>query len=150
MSYERLTKKVRQAEQALEARERSASASWRVAKTTWKEAWTPGRIAAVGAIAGFMFGRSRRKSTRSGHQGIGLIRLATSVVGLMSTLQVKSAAGEAEEAAESAEHAAEKIDAGQASPARVPDRRIADPAFDTAPRAAEAATEVSESWTRHG
>lgn len=138
MSYEQLTEKVRQAEQALEARERTVAASWRVTKDTWKEAWTPGRIAAVGVIAGFMYGRRR---ARPGGGGEGLIRTVSSLIALASSMQAKSAAHEAEDVAQTAEHtvATSNAAAGRPGPQAEPAQHWSNP-----PTAAAAATELSE------
>lgn len=157
VSYDTLIEKVRQAEQALEARERTMSADWRQTRATWRAAWTPGRIVAAGAIAGFMFGRLRSKRAAPDSSGAGLIRLATSLIGLITALQAKSAAEAAEGAAESAEATAtghpdgpeQDSDAGSTAAATTPasrsqDRRRPDPGWHVPPRAAEAATEVSE------
>ena len=59
MSFEQLIAKVEQAERALEAQERRVSADVRQLKSSWREAWTPGRIVIAGAVAGFLVGRAR-------------------------------------------------------------------------------------------
>jgi hypothetical protein len=156
MSYETLLEKVRQAEQALEARERAVSADARQTKASWRALWTPGRIAIGGAIAGFAFGWSRSRGGSAGSTGIGLLRLASSVATLVGSLQAKAAAGEAEDAAvrtrvaahDASEAAADVTgndtpDPGAAAPPRT-DRRRPDPSWMSPPRAAEAATELSE------
>lgn len=152
MSYDTLLKKVRQAEQALEARERAVSADARQTKASWRALWTPGRIAAAGAIAGFAFGWSRSRKGSAAGTGIGVLRLASSMLTLVGSLQAKSAADEAEDAAvktrvaaQDAREAAES--AGDGTPPVPPtrsDRRRPDPSWQSPPRAAEAATEISE------
>lgn len=151
MSYDTLLKKVRQAEQALEARERAVSADARQTKATWRAMWTPGRIAAAGAIAGFAFGWSRSRRGSAAGTGIGLLKLASSVATLVGSLQAKSAADEAEDAAVKTRVAAH--DAREAAEAAEPngvptpprsDRRRPDPSWQSPPGAAEAATDVSE------
>lgn len=150
MSYDTLLKKVRQAEQALEARERAVSADARQTKATWRAMWTPGRIAAAGAIAGFAYGWSRSRRGAAG-TGIGLLRMASSLATLVGSLQAKSAADEAEDAAVKTRVAAH--DAREAAEATEPngvptpprsDRRRPDPSWQSPPGAAEAATDVSE------
>lgn len=147
MSYDKLTEKVRQAEQALEARERTMAANWRVTKDTWKEAWTPGRIASIGVISGFMYGWRRKRA--GGDRGDGMIRMASSMIALFSSLQAKSAAHDAEGVAQSAEQkagggGATPADAGNAATG-LPDTRIArEPHWHSPPTAAAAATEISE------
>lgn len=153
MSYEELLNKVRQAEHALEAREREVSADARQARATWRSLWTPGRIAIAGAVAGFAFGWSRSRRATAGGAGIGVLRLASSIVTLVGSLQAKSAADEAEDAATAtrvAAHdtreAAEAVDEHAAPGPEAPrtDRRRADPSWQSPPRPAEAATEISE------
>ena len=48
MGFDALIEKVRQAEIALEARERQAAADWRQTRTSWRAAWTPGRVVLAG------------------------------------------------------------------------------------------------------
>lgn len=155
MSYDQLINKVRQAEQALEARERLISADARQVKITWRSMWTPGRIAMAGAAAGFLFGWSRRRGGSAGRTGVGLLRLASSVATLMGSLQAKTAADEAEDAAtatrvaahdarEAAEAIAPEATADPGTARSASDRRRPDPSWQSPPRPAEAATEVSE------
>lgn len=159
VSYDKLVEKVRQAELALEARERAVSADVRQTRATWRRFWTPGRIVAVGAVAGFLYGQVRGKAA-AGTAGTGLLRLTSSLVTLVSSLQAKSAADEAESAAHSAQSRAgaaatappapapadADADAATAAAGAVPraDRRRPDPSWDAPPGAAEAATEISE------
>ncbi|CAN5621430.1 hypothetical protein BH23PSE2_BH23PSE2_12530 [soil metagenome] len=157
MSYDTLLEKVRQAERALEARERSVSADWRQTRRSWRAIWTPGRIAAAGAIAGFAFGWSRAGRASVAGTGFGLLKLGTSLVTLASSLQAKSAADEAGDAAATtrvaAHDARQAAEAGDCDPPALasdtprPDRgerRRPDPSWASPPGAAEAATEVSE------
>jgi hypothetical protein len=149
MSYDTLLQKVRQAEQALEARERAVSADLRQVRNSWRKLWTPGRIAAVGAAAGFAVGWSRGGRAAAGSAGIGILRLASSMLTLVGSLQAKAAADEAEDAAQTAETTLRQATPESARPstgaaAASADRRKPDPAWSSPPRAAEAATEVSE------
>jgi hypothetical protein len=149
MSYDTLLQKVRQAEQALEARERAVSADLRQVRDSWRKLWTPGRIAAIGVAAGFAVGWSRGGRAAAGSAGVGILRLASSMLTLVGSLQAKAAADEAEDAAQTAESTLRQATPGGAraaadAPAPGTDRRKPDPAWSTPPRAAEAATEVSE------
>jgi hypothetical protein len=157
MSYDALLEKVRQAEQALEARERSVSADWRQTRRSWRALWTPGRIAAAGVIAGFAFGWSRAGRASVAGTGFGLLKLGTSLVTLVGSLQAKAAADEAGDAAtktrvaaHDARKATEAGDRGPPEPATDTahserrDRRRPDPSWSSRPTAAEAATDVSE------
>lgn len=97
MSFHALIAKVEQAEQALEARERRASAQWQQVKSTWRDSWTPSRIVIAGLASGFLVGRT--KPLRLAGSG-GLLNLVTALSGLL-------ASGSAQVAAESAEQAAD-------------------------------------------
>lgn len=150
MSYDTLLQKVRQAEQALEARERAVSADLRQVRASWRSLWTPGRIAAIGVAAGFAVGWSRGGRAAAGSAGVGVLRLASSLLTLVGSLQAKAAADEAEDAAQTAEStlreatpAARQTSSAHAAGAAA-DRRRPDQAWSSQPRAAEAATEVSE------
>ena len=110
MSFHALIAKVEQAEQALEARERTASAQWRQVKTTWRESWTPGRIVIAGLASGFLVGRAQPlKMAGSG----GLLNLVTALSGLLASGSAQVAAENAEQAADAAE-----TSAGVAEPGR--------------------------------
>mgnify|MGYP003491009591 FL=1 len=99
MSFHALIAKVEQAEQALEARERTASAQWRQVKTTWRESWTPGRIVIAGLASGFLVGRAQPlKMAGSG----GLLNLVTALSGLLASGSAQVAAENAEQAADAA------------------------------------------------
>ena len=99
MSFHALIAKVEQAEQALEARERTASAQWQQVKTTWRESWTPGRIVIAGLASGFLVGRAQPlKLAGSG----GLLNLVTALSGMLASGSAQVAAENAEQAADAA------------------------------------------------
>ena len=100
MSFDKLLKKVEQAEDALEAEERRTAADWRQLKRSWRASWTPGRIVFGGLLAGFMVGRMDAGKAVAG--GTGVLRMLASMGALLASTQAQAAAGEAEEAAESA------------------------------------------------
>ena len=78
MNFESLQRKVRQAEVALEAKERQAAADWRQVKSTWLAVWTPGRI----VIAGLVVGLRRSASSNRGKsvaKGNTLLQMLTAV-----------------------------------------------------------------------
>jgi len=103
MSFDALITKVEQAEQALEARERTASTQWQQVKTTWRQSWTPGRIVVAGLASGFLVGRAQPlKLAGSG----GLLNLITALSGLLASGSAQVAAENAEQAADAAEVAA--------------------------------------------
>ena len=99
MSFDALIAKVEQAEQALEARERTASKQWQQVKTTWRESWTPGRIVIAGLASGFLVGRAQPlKLAGSG----GLLNLVTALSGMLASGSAQVAAENAEQAADAA------------------------------------------------
>lgn len=101
MNFEQLLKKVEQAEDALESRERQAVADWRHLQATWRAAWTPGRVLIAGLASGFAFGRASRGGKGGGS---GFLRILSTVSGLVASANAQIAAHEAE-------HVAERVDA---------------------------------------
>ncbi len=96
MSFEALLEKVRQAEQALEGSERDAVGQWRRVQSTWRAAWTPGRIVIAGLASGFLVGRAR--PLRLAGSG-GVLQLVTALSGLIASGSAQAAADAAETAA---------------------------------------------------
>ena len=107
MSFDALITKVQQAEQALEGRERAASAQWRQVKTTWRESWTPARIMIAGLTSGFLVGRARPLRIASGG---GVLQLLTALSGLLASGSAQAAAAQAGDAADAVEAAASPTD----------------------------------------
>ena len=107
MSFDKLIDKVSQAEAALEAQERRMAADWRQLKSSWRAAWTPGRIVIAGLVTGFVTGRAEplRNAARSGS----VVRIVSLLSGLFATATAQVAAGDAEEAAADAEIAADAV-----------------------------------------
>ncbi len=103
MGFDALIAKVQQAEAALESRERRTSEQWRHLKTTWREAWTPGRIVIAGLASGFMVGRAR--PLRLAGSG-GALNLLSALAGLFASGSAQVAAEEAGDAADAAQTAA--------------------------------------------
>lgn len=99
MSFESLIEKVRQAEVALEAKERQTSANWRQAKATWRAAWTPGRIVVAGLVSGFVVGRAEPFKKAAGG---GVLQLVSALSNVFAGAGAKEAADEAEKAAQAA------------------------------------------------
>lgn len=119
MGFSKLIDKVTQAEHALEAHERYVGAEWRQLKSSWRDAWTPGRIVVAGLLSGFMVGRARplARTTRTGG---GFLQLLGALSGLMASGSAQAAAGEAGEAADQAEATAEAVGALPTSANRQP------------------------------
>jgi hypothetical protein len=108
MGFEQLIAKVKQAEDALEAHERSMAAGLRQLRRSWQQAWTPGRIVIAGLLSGFAIGRAEplRIVGKSGN----LMQLVSMLSGLLAGGSAQKAASEAGHAAGSAQRAAEAAD----------------------------------------
>lgn len=107
MNFEQLIAKVHQAEDALEARERQVVADWRRLGTTWRAAWTPGRIVLAGLASGFAVGALNPGKILS--KGGGLMQLVSMLSGLFASEKAHTAASKAEEAADTAEDVADVV-----------------------------------------
>lgn len=104
MRFESLLDKVRQAETALEAKERQAGADWRQCKATLRSLWTPGRIVSVGLVSGFLVGKV--EPAKRMVRGSGALQLLSAMAGLFAGGSAQAAAGHAEHAAETAQQTA--------------------------------------------
>ncbi len=120
MGFSKLIDKVTQAEQALEARERSVSADWQQLKVAWRQAWTPGRIVVAGLAGGFLAGRLPLASMASATGG-GVLQLVTALSGLVATGGVQLDDGDADDAADAPEATA----ATPTSPQDTPQSHVA-------------------------
>jgi len=118
MRFEALITKVQQAEQALEASERSTAAQWQNLKQQWVSSWTPARIMVAGLVSGFMVGRARPLRAASGG---GVLQMITALSGLFAGSSAQAAANEAEQAAETVERTAAAVaPEAMASAAQIP------------------------------
>ena len=103
MSFEALIDKVKQAEQALEAHERQASADFRQLRASWSQLWSPGRLLLAGLGSGFAIGLLEPgKRLANGH---GTLQMLGAVAGLFAGGSAQVAAGKAEDAADQAAQA---------------------------------------------
>lgn len=102
MSFEQLIAKVEQAERALEAQERRTVAGFRQLQSSWREAWTPGRIIIVGAVSGFLVGRARPLRMADGGN---VLQMVGALAGLFAGGSAQAAADDAAQAAAHAEDA---------------------------------------------
>lgn len=107
MSFGALIEKVKQAETALEAKERQTVAAWRQVKASWLAGWTPGRIVIAGFLSGFVVGRA--EPVRRVARGGGALQLLSALAGLFAGGSAQAAAGEAEHAAKSAQQTAAAV-----------------------------------------
>ena len=109
-----LVEKVRQAETALEAKERQASADWRQLKASWISSWTPGRIVIAGLVSGFAIGKL--EPVKKVASGSGALQLMSALAGLFAGGSAQAAASQAEDAAQSAEQTADAVAPGATPP----------------------------------
>ena len=141
VTFEQLIAKVKQAEDVLEARERGVVDRYQHLRQVWREGWTPARIVIAGVVSGFLVGRAEPLRSLTGARWM---QMFTAVSSFLATAQAAAAAETAEQAADTAQEAQEQADV------QTDEEPLVDEAFDedeivvTAPRPAEAATELSE------
>jgi hypothetical protein len=99
-----------------------ARASWKTLKSTAKESATPWRIVTVGAVAGFLMGRSGGGAAARG-SSVGAKLFGTVAEMLITTLGAAGTAGAA--AASAADAAAEATTDAVAEGAATPEGRVA-------------------------
>ncbi|MEP6908684.1 MAG: protein sip-5 [Pseudoxanthomonas sp.] len=154
MNYKQLQRRVDIAERRVESRGQQTVEHWSDFKRNWREGWTPARIIAAGLVSGFVSGRAEPLRALSGPR---LLQMIGAVSGLFATVQANAAAETAQDAADTAEEVVgdEAIEAQQSNVDPTPRqydyvrpsaRQTATPdeVFQTEPRPAEAATEISE------
>lgn len=115
VGFEALIEKVRQAETALEAKERETVGRYAHTRATFRAFWTPGRIVVAGLLSGFVVGRSEPFKRAAGG---GTLQLISALGSLFAGSGAKAAAEEATDAAHAAE-AASGTAPGTAAQARV-------------------------------
>lgn len=154
MNYKQLQRRVDIAERRVESRGERTREQWAALKLGWREGWTPARIIAAGLVSGFVSGRAEPLRALSGPR---LLQMIGALSGLFASVQATVAAETAQGAAdtaegvvadEAAENAAPAVDPAQSQFDYVrPSARqtgTPDEVFQTEPRPAEAATEISE------
>jgi hypothetical protein len=107
VGFEQLIEKVRQAEVALEAKERQTGADWRQVKASWRAMWTPGRIVIAGLVSGFIVGRAEPFKKAAGG---GTLQLISALSSLFAGGSAQAAASEASDAKQAAETVERKTD----------------------------------------
>jgi len=107
VGFEQLIEKVRQAEVALEAKERQTGADWRQVKSSWRAMWTPGRIVIAGLVSGFIVGRAEPFKKAAGG---GTLQLISALSSLFAGGSAQAAASEASDAKQAAETVERKTD----------------------------------------
>ncbi|KAB7769139.1 hypothetical protein CKY51_07800 [Xanthomonas maliensis] len=148
MSFGALRQRVERAEFLVQGRAEETRLHWAQTRTAWRLGWSPLRIVVVGLGLGFMTGRNEPQAA--------LGSIATKLGGLpkmlqmVSTLSALFTAHRAQEASEQAERAADNAEDIAADQTAAPVAAAVRAAPRTAaeermtPRAAEAATELSE------
>ncbi|CAN4277949.1 hypothetical protein LJR125_000810 [Pseudoxanthomonas sp. LjRoot125] len=142
MRFEKLLQHVQRAEQRVELRATHTQTQWTTLKQAWLEGWTPGRILIAGVVSGFLVGRAEPLRTLTGARWM---QMFSAVSSLLATAQAAAAAEQAEQAADTAQDVQDQAE-GMAEA----EEPLVDEAFEdddivvTAPRPAEAATELSE------
>lgn len=122
VGFEALIDKVRQAESALEAKERQTVAEFQRTRASWLAMWTPGRIVIAGLVSGFVVGRAEPFKRAAGG---GTLQLISALGSLFAGGSAQAAAGEASDAADAAEAAS---GTGPATPARPAPQPAPEPA----------------------
>ncbi|MBL8256821.1 MAG: hypothetical protein JNJ62_09485 [Pseudoxanthomonas mexicana] len=141
MRFEQLQQHVERAEKRVELRSAQTSLYWSILKQSWKDGWTPGRIISAGVVSGFLTGRAEPLRAMTGARWM---QMFTAVSSFVATAQAAAAAEQAEQAVDTAQDVQDQAE-GVAD-----EEPMVDEAFDeddivvTAPRPAEAATELSE------
>lgn len=142
MSFDHLQRRVQRAERAFEARHGQALQHFADARGAWKATWTPTRIVIAGVVAGVVLYAAKPQR---------LLNLRRWQALLKSAGALSAGLGQLRTLAEPLLDLWRQFGAMAATPAKdapLPEEPLVDEAFDdapiTAPRPAEAATDVSE------
>lgn len=155
MKLAQLQRRVDRAEDLVQGRMAQTRSHLLAAAAAWRRSWTPWRIVGAGAVVGFLVGKARPSRALAGGRWL---QVAGSVASMVGSLQAALAAWQAEQDLAQAGQAddgdpgpgaAADPPTGTAQPGPAPP---SDPSSDAAvqqwrssqPRAAEAATELSE------
>jgi hypothetical protein len=144
MKFEALQRRVRRAEAVVQVRSAETTTHWDSLNQVWRSAWTPGRIIVAGLAGGFLAGKLEPGGAFSGGRWLQMIG---SVSGLVASAQASVASFAAAAAGMAAQQASDAADDAEQAAETAPSPTAASTAATdpVQPRAAEAATEVSES-----
>ena len=144
MKFDALQRRVRRAEAVVQVRSTETTTHWDSLNRVWRSAWTPGRIIVAGLAGGFLAGKLEPGGAFSGGRWLQMIG---SVSGLVASTQASVASFAAAAAGMAAHQAAAAADDAEQAAEAAPSPTAANTATadPVQPRAAEAATEVSES-----
>ncbi|MEL1265513.1 hypothetical protein [Pseudoxanthomonas putridarboris] len=141
MRFEALQQRVARAEQRVELRATHTQTQWTTLKQAWRAGWTPGRIVIAGLVSGFLVGRAEPLRALT---GVRWMQMFSAVSGLLATVQAAGAAEQAEQAADTAQEVQAEAEGATLEEPVVDQTFDEDDIVVTAPRPAEAATELSE------
>ncbi|HEY0334135.1 MAG TPA: protein sip-5 [Stenotrophomonas sp.] len=155
MNFNQLRHRVDRAEHLVHGRADDTEVHWGTLQRVWRQGWTPLRIVGAGLITGFLAGKLEpSKGKLVANQATRWVQMFSTVSGLITAMQAQHAAQQTEAAGEQAERAADSAQAvaeGEVPVAPASGARSAnlprdqdDDLLATAPRPAEAATELSE------
>ncbi|HYG08206.1 MAG TPA: hypothetical protein VD865_17590 [Stenotrophomonas sp.] len=165
MNFEKLRRRVDRAEWLVEGRAEETRVHWTALRHGWREGWTAPRIVVAGLITGFIAGKLQPSKGRAvASQATRWVQIFSAVSSMFTAMQARTASEEAERAGDHAERAADNADvvatetpaaasaaAAAAAAAAASTARTREPESPYAaadafhpPRAAEAATDVSE------
>lgn len=138
MKFEALQRRVQRAEWLVDRRIERTRSGWDTFKLSWRAGWTPWRIVTAGLVSGFLSGRVQPMRAADGAR---LMQMLSTVSTLFATVAGTAAAETADAAADAAQAAEAVADGASATARRTP---VQPEPEATAPRPAEAATELSE------
>lgn len=141
MNFDALQKRVRRTENVVQARMDDTVGHWGGLDAAWRSAWTPGRIVIAGLAGGFLAGKLEPNGAFSGARWLQMIG---SVSGLVASAQASMASLQEAGLAEAFAAATARQTAGDERERTAPSPAAPQTASSTPPRAAEAATELSE------
>lgn len=141
MNFDALQKRVRRAENVVQARMDDTVGHWGRLDAAWRSAWTPGRIVIAGLAGGFLAGKLEPNGAFSGARWLQMIG---SVSGLVASAQASMASLQEAGLAEAFAAATASQTAGDEDARTAPSPAAPQTASPTPPHAAEAATELSE------
>ncbi|MCW4456579.1 hypothetical protein OK348_17515 [Flavobacterium sp. MXW15] len=141
MNFGTLRRRVERAERLVQGRADDTEREWGTLKRVWREGWTPMRIIVAGLAGGFLAGKFEPAGQFNGARWLQMIG---SVSNLLATAQAAFVAETAPRAAEEEAQAAPERAAAEPAPAPASTGTGQGRSSSTPPRAAEAATELSE------
>ncbi|MFC6840596.1 hypothetical protein [Xanthomonas theicola] len=148
MKFHQLQHRIARAETVLDGRQQRMQAQWTTLQRVWREGWTPLRIVVVGLGAGFLAGRAEPAAAIGKLGGARWLQMLSALSSLVTATKAKQTSDHAERAAETTQETAAVVDPAAVAAVRCQAATghavSAAPADQVPPRAAEAATELSE------